>query len=532
MNELSRFWFLGVYCLLLLASGCETQPAPTAAGETTLPTAVPSTATSTPTHVPPTATAVPTLTPTPTPTVPPIVPLHFDHLQTVLPEDEIEARLAPWLFEPDVANALPLEALAATTAGTMSLTPEQAKEDVAFLFALLKNGYAGYGYFNENGRFDAAQARLISAIDEQTNINRFELREQILAQLDFVQDCHFSIEGSILCQQQYFWHAANLNFYNADGRYFTWQEGEQWWLTAVDGASPEEMLKLTFDEQGNPAYLLGLLANSQPEDSLLTFELPDGDILEERVGWETAVFEPPRTTYETYRTGNDIPVVVSRSFPSEDEKLPQFVADASDLANEPIVIVDIRGNGGGNSSWGEQWLQNLTGVTPEGPYIMLALWTETAVQGSINLNTFWGFGGDYLEPLRDELARLQQEGGGWVGPYIPEFSPLPNAEQLVIVLIDKGVASSGESFIGYLNQLENVVFVGENTYGAGQFGEVTRFILPNSGLPVQFGIKLFFHPDLSNAEGIGYLPDVWVQADQALDKTLAAIEAGWLQPGP
>ncbi len=522
--------------MALLVSGCKTQPAPTTIVEVEVPspTAVPITPTNTPTNVPPTATAVPTAIPTPTPTVPPIVPLHFDHLQDVLPEDEIEARLAPWLFEPDVANALPLAALAnVSVEGEMTLTSEQAKEDIAYLFSLLKNGYAGYGYFNENGRFDRVQAQLNAAIGDQARVSRVWLLEEMLTRLDFVQDCHFAIDSYQLCKLDYFWYVADWYFYEADGRFYAWHAGEQWWLTSVDGEPPDDALKLTLDEQGAPAYLLGQLANSQPEGSLLSFELPDGTSLEEMVVWETAVFEPPVTTYETYRTDNDIPVVVSRLFPAEDEKLPQFVADAASLADESIVIVDIRGNGGGSSLWGEHWLENLTGVAPTEDEVVSVLWTETAVQGKINAVTYLGYSGAILDFLQSDMAFVKNAAPEeWVTHFVPPVSLIPNDNQLVVVLMDKGTASSGEEFIGYLRQLENVVFVGENSGGVAQFGELARFVLPNTGLPAYFGTKLFLPPDLSSTEGIGYFPDVWVPSDQALDKTLAAIEAGWLQPNP
>lgn len=535
MNGLSRFFRGGICCLLLLLGGCKEQPEPTPIVAAPEATAVPPTPAPLPTPILPTATitAVPTLTATPTLTPVPVVPLHFDHLQDVLPAEEIEARLAPWLFEPDVANALPLAALAdVSVEGTMVLTPEQAREDVAYLFALLKNGYAGYGYFNENGRFDRVQAQLNAAIGDQTRVSRVWLLEQMLTRLNFVQDCHFSIDSYLLCQPQYFWTAADWYFYEANGRYFTGQAGEQWWLTAVDGESPEKMLKLTLDAQGAPAYLLGQLANGQPPSSVLTLALPDGDVLEQRVGWVTAVFDPPVTTYEMYRTDSNIPVVVSRLFPAEDDKLPQFVADAADLADEPIILVDIRANQGGSSSWGDQWVANLTGVLPASPVVGAALLTETAVQGNLNAARAYGFEGPILDIFYNLLEDLAEQPGGWAGLEVPVLTPIANQDQLIVVLMDKGTASSGEWFLANLRQLENVVFVGENTGGIGQFGEVTYFALPNSGLPVQFGTKLFFPPDLSLTEGVGFLPDLWVPTDQALDLSLAAIEAGYLQPAP
>ncbi len=536
MNELSRFLLGGICCLLLILAGCEVQPEPTPIVEAPAETAVLTTPTPSPMQIPATSTitAVPTLTATPLPTAVPIVSLHFDHMQTVLPVEEVDARLAPWLFAPDVANALPLAALAdVSSEGMMVLTPEQAREDIAYLFAVLKNGYAGYGYFNENGRFDRVQAQLNAAIGDQARVSHAWLLEQILARLDFVQDCHFSIDSYLLCQQQYFWYADDWYFYAADGRYFSEQAGEKWWLTAVDGESPEEMLKLTLDAQGTPAYLLGQLASGQPQSSVLTLALPDGDVLEQMVGWATAVFDPPVTTYETYRTDSNIPVVVSRLFPAEDDKLPQFVADAMDLADEPIVIVDIRANQGGSSYWGEQWLENLTGVAPAAAEIMSVLWTETAVQGKINAVTYQGYNGEIIDFLQADMAFVQNGAPEpWVTHYLPPIPSIANDNQLVVVLMDKGTASSGESFIGYLRQLKNVVFIGENSGGIGQFGELARFVLPNTGLSVYFGTKLFFPPDFSLTEGIGYLPDLWVPTNQALDLSLAAIKAGYLQPAP
>jgi hypothetical protein len=179
-------------------------------------------------------------------------------------------------------------------------------------------------------------------------------------------------------------------------------------------------------------------------------------------------------------------------------------------------------------------VENLTGRLPASPNVSVVLWTETAVQG--NLNAYRNFGyedeGPIIDILNGWLEQLANEPGSWAEVQVPVPAKIPNNEQLIIVLMDKGTASSGEWFLGYLLQLENVVFVGENSSGTGQIGDLARFILPHSGLPVQFGTKLFFPPDFSFVEGIGLLPDVWVPTDQALAKTLAAIEAGWLQPPP
>jgi C-terminal processing protease CtpA/Prc len=118
----------------------------------------------------------------------------------------------------------------------------------------------------------------------------------------------------------------------------------------------------------------------------------------------------------------------------------------------------------------------------------------------------------------------------WTALAIPAFSAIRNPHQLVVVLTDGRIASSGEAFLGYLRQLENVVFVGENSSGCGVFGELGQYTLPNSGITIRLGNKLFLPTDLTNTEGKGFMPDLWVPASQASPSALAAIQKGWLKP--
>jgi hypothetical protein len=61
------------------------------------------------------------------------------------------------------------------------------------------------------------------------------------------------------------------------------------------------------------------------------------------------------------------------------------------------------------------------------------------------------------------------------------------------------------------------VIVGQNTSGTGVFGEVRAYRLPRSGLGLQAGTKWFHSEDprLELVEGRGYLPDYWIDSDQA-----------------
>ena len=122
----------------------------------------------------------------------------------------------------------------------------------------------------------------------------------------------------------------------------------------------------------------------------------------------------------------------------------------------------------------------------------------------------------------------------WTGPSFPSTQVIPN-DTTLIVIIDGNVASSGEGFIHYLFQVENVVVVGENSKGALTFGPVSRHQLPHSklfvALPINFGIFI----DLEFREEKGFFPDLWVPAEDALNYAVAAVRKGTittLQPLP
>ena len=94
---------------------------------------------------------------------------------------------------------------------------------------------------------------------------------------------------------------------------------------------------------------------------------------------------------------------------------------------------------------------------------------------------------------------------------------------LVIALIDNGVASAGESFVKYLKQLSNVIFIGTNTAGVLHFANMGMCNLPNSKIEVFLSKTISMETDFNFREGKGYFPDFWVNPEEALDLSLKFI---------
>ena len=97
-----------------------------------------------------------------------------------------------------------------------------------------------------------------------------------------------------------------------------------------------------------------------------------------------------------------------------------------------------------------------------------------------------------------------------------------------IVLIDKNVASSGEMACNYLSAFTNTLMVGTNTSGCVLAGNYIYAKLPKSGIILGLGTFCWDYPNDyykgMSPEGIGFMPDVFVNSTEALDLSMKMIE--------
>jgi carboxyl-terminal processing protease len=101
----------------------------------------------------------------------------------------------------------------------------------------------------------------------------------------------------------------------------------------------------------------------------------------------------------------------------------------------------------------------------------------------------------------------------------------------IVVLVDRGTASSAELFAAALHDNGRGVLVGENTFGKGLIQRV--FPMPNGGA-LKLTIGEYLRPNKAKVEpGIGLLPDVHCDAgDACVDVAASLVRGGrsaWLQ---
>ena len=240
----------------------------------------------------------------------------------------------------------------------------------------------------------------------------------------------------------------------------------------------------------------------------VTFETPEG---EERMTVLVCA-EDPAAAAEAGRGGDIwdllLPVaerrIVSRQLASGMGyiRVPTFGVDLvaafdaalNDLLDAPGLIIDLRGNGGGNSAFGDQMAGRL-------------------------LNEPFAYGRDTY------AARLPTR--AWRGHMTFRVAPRePVFERPVVVIMETSNFSSAEQFLIALIDSGRVQTVGRPTSGGS--GNPTVFQLPGPR-DVRFSTASFIRNDGTPVEGVGLHPDVhvsWTIEDfrQGRDPDLATAE--------
>lgn len=213
-----------------------------------------------------------------------------------------------------------------------------------------------------------------------------------------------------------------------------------------------------------------------------------------------------------------VPVLINRSmgavdptlFAEQREDLLAFANSGKEWAKDPVMVLDIRRNTGGQPAFAQSWCEDFSGQRLQ-PWCVNAAKNTLAVELDGSLPGFYSLLFPALEPAGRWTVSTQE--GRWT-----------ENENPVFVLMDKTAMSAAEFFIRDLRSMDNVVFVGSNTAGAFLAGGIRSFRLPNSGMWLTFGTMLSPAEDGSNIDGVGYLPDLWVNPPDAQDAVLRLIE--------
>ena len=210
--------------------------------------------------------------------------------------------------------------------------------------------------------------------------------------------------------------------------------------------------------------------------------------------------------YPTLEWIEGVPVVTITSmahYPSEDARL--FTNLAYKLRSEPVVVLDVRSNRGGNNLLPTHFFYMLTGE------IIPSISRTLHVGSQYGFYRYWGgaTSGFHSPFTGNRLSHPTRPFGSY--HFIIDYGPrriMPN-DSLIIVLTDRYTSSAGERVVDLALSMENALIIGQNTAGVGRALGTPPFYMPYSGLPFTFGAGLIFRPPGLFAEGIGIAPDIW-----------------------
>lgn len=411
------------------------------------------------------------------------------------------------------------------------VSKQQSLKDIDYLFQVLKYGYACYEYFGGDEVFLQARDAMVQELEEQFS-RRFTVDtfiDLLVRHLDFINDGHFQIAHQSLRQRQSMYMNYEKKFFRDSEGYYLTTNNVVEYIKYINGQNPTQYLHPSLNEEGEIIYRIGLLEYQDTEEILIELTL-ESDNSTRTMDLELSQFSNANvggTNYE--RTSIDgIPVVALRSF-NYPEDIEEFVRDAKTLKNEDAIIIDFRSNIGGSGLHNREWLDAFFSGSYEMPPFVAAR-LNTATVFNLGLNYWPHVIEDFNEKiLVDYTEQFQSFERGW-----PEIGFTGSTAQIsskvnVVVLMDSRTGSAAETLITLLREAENVVLLGTNSAGATLIANPVPFSLPHSFVGVTIGGIIRMEVDLDsksfiNREGVGYLPDYWVDPDKALELAVKFIK--------
>ena len=414
-----------------------------------------------------------------------------------------------------------------------TFTPEVAIADARYLFALLQQAYGAYTYFGGDAVFMPILDTIVATLEGNDTWTMQNFANTLFINLSSaIRDNHFFLGGASMGVNYTFARPMTHNhrtiFARGENGFINKASGEAVAAVHVAGEPIDlnQAMRKSLSNDGELYYSLVIVAP--------VHEAPMRASIIYKNGYTDNITLAPAPTTGHPRGSHlefidNIPVVRlgEMGFPDSPDgnsaaSAKYFLSTADRLQAEPIIIIDIRSNHGGNGTLVPRWLHALTGELIPHNYRGLRVENYEEFMTAIANDPAYGlhFICPYVMATYVPMAPFDNE---HLIMYTDPFRVVEN-QRLFILLTNRHTASAGDAFADLMLSMENTLIIGQNT--AGVFHTDLRFpslTLPNSGLHFGFGNTINLHPPNHLPEGIGIAPDLWVNGD-ALTATLALLD--------
>ncbi|HHY34844.1 MAG TPA: hypothetical protein GX510_04305 [Firmicutes bacterium] len=318
------------------------------------------------------------------------------------------------------------------------------------------------------------------------------------------------------------------------------------YVAARRGQSP---YLLRYDPVRKRLYQRQLELPRTGESLRVALEEPSTGVFEARVpfaseNWDHSYSWPPRyadtqgaptaNVYTAVLAGGSVGYVQITSFMNMEPALRRFFQEARDL---PVLIIDIRGNRGGLSTYWEKAIVAQLAAEPVSCTYCVTWRTGEYVQPFVEAKI-----SRMLVERISKQALVEKAGPGlaanippealgddFVDPCLIRARVLPAADSVryrgkIYLLVDDLCFSAADGFASFCKATGFATVVGTWTGGDGIGFTPAPVLLPNSGIAVQFPVVMGLNPDFSANEETHTCPDVMVE--QSVEDILEYLAAG------
>jgi hypothetical protein len=432
-----------------------------------------------------------------------------------------------------------------------NLSVVQMMQDIDTLEYVFKTGYVFYDRMEQEHIFDfeKAFARMRKECRESGGMTYGQFQIVIAKDLSGIPDRHI---GFIRADGVYSNFTPRRYFFSTGIQVRKTNEGS---LSAVNSIgtivqagwkvyASEEQLFPVYSSGGNE-FLVGTLAETKPDEIDVCVENSEG-----RKNIQKLTPREWYTTYmnSTYKIENGSQVFyricsfIPYSANGQKGALEGFSESGKSDQSKDIIVIDLRGNSGGDAYYGLHFLNGLTngrlylpedrknaeGYLSSSSIVLCspAVFQAEKYAPKEELD-------DILVPPACAAAYSKENPRKYFSigeQYSPEALVMPEEcvsfKGKIILLVNCRSASACDWFYREVRPYQNTVVVGENSEGLVSSGDPLRYVLPNSKAVVVIpcvASNWSREKDFKYDPEDGLLPDYWVENDVQLSDTLRGL---------